>query len=109
VVQPVSESLESERTAMWGLRRGSEKTHGDGHSGELSTSTVSALERVSTETRNLGEVEAVESSKVSFERRFNRPSSSSPKLVGEPVDSIPRATSEHFDEVVPGEVASLHE
>lgn len=85
-----------------------QKTHGDGHSGELSTSTVSALERVSTETRNLGKVEAVEQT-GQLSRRFNRPKASAPKLVGEPVDSISRATSEHLDEVVAGEVASLYQ
>lgn len=57
------------------------------HSGELSISTVGTGLAVSSETRDLGEVET--------------------ELGLEPVNGVTRASSEDFNEIVTSEIASL--
>ncbi len=57
---------------------------GDGHTGELSATTVSTGLRVTTETRNLGEVEL--------------------ETVHEPVDGLTRLAGQDLDQVITGKV-----
>lgn len=60
------------------------KSVGDGHTGELGTSTVGTHLRVTTETRDLGKVEV--------------------EVVDEPVDGVTGAVGENLDEVVTSKV-----
>jgi hypothetical protein len=59
---------------------------GDGHTGELGTTTVGALLRVATKTRDLGEVKV--------------------EALNEPVDGVTRTVGEDVDQVVTGELTS---
>lgn len=81
------EDLDAFRFTFGDLLELVHQSDSDSHSGELSSSTVSSFERVTSETRDLREIEV--------------------EATNEPLDSRGRVSSENFDQVVASEFPSL--